>query len=125
MRIFALWSDSNQAYAHVRGRIVCFSSKENAVAWREQMLGGDEEWWPADMEQPHKVLYPETHQEEHRYWLWEDGEYHDAEADKPLRSMMSAEEEELEERIEAMQEFFGEDEDEPKLDYWDDEFWEQ
>ncbi len=124
MSVFALWSDSKRAYAHVRGRIVCFSSKEDAVAWREKMLAGSKEWWPADMEQPRNVLYAETCDEEHRYWLWEDSEYHDAEANEPLRSMMSAEEEELEERIEDTQEELG-DEDRDELDYWDDEFWEQ
>jgi len=123
MSIFALRADAKRAYAHVRGRIVCFSSKEDAVAWREKMLAGRKEWWPSDMEQPRKVLYAETRDEEHRYWLWEHGEYHDAETDEPLRSMMSAEEEEREERIEDMEEILD-DEEPDELDYSDDEFWE-
>ena len=122
MSTFALWSDSRRAYAHMRGRIVCFSSKEDAVAWREKMLAGSEEWWPADMEQPRKVLYAETRDEGHRYWAWDDGEYHDAEADEPLRSLMSAEEQEIEERIEDMVELLDDETDD--LDYWSPEFWE-
>jgi hypothetical protein len=91
LELWALWNPTEQQLAHVRGRIVCFSTPGDAVAFGIEMLLGDGGWvgswgegWSAV--NVRKVLWFLTRKTTHQYWLYEDGEYRDMTASQELHS---------------------------------------
>ena len=76
--LLAIWNKNENDFAHVRGRIVCFSNYGTAVFFvADHWLVAEKGWGIVDVENPQKVLWYATRNEDHKYWLFENGEYID------------------------------------------------
>jgi hypothetical protein len=76
--LLAIWNTHEEQFAHVRGRLVCFSNYGSAVMFVvDHELTEEKGWGIVDVENPRKVLWYATRNEDHTYWLYEKDEYID------------------------------------------------
>jgi hypothetical protein len=76
--LLAVLNENENDFAHLRGRIVCFSNYGTAVMFVvDHDLIAEKGWGIMDVENPRKVLWYATRNEDHKYWLYEDGKFID------------------------------------------------